>query len=121
MVHEAYSRLDRAELLARDQGIELRRVDAVKTEKVDFNREIERINKHLSQHDREIDRIDDHCKALDQYLDKYQPVRMEDAVTEHLDACLGGEERIKHKRYTDARMSVLYRALLDDTGKTVRI
>lgn len=46
---------------------------------------------------------------------------MEDAVTEHLDACLGGEERVKHKRYTDARMSVLYRALLDDTGKTVRI
>ena len=46
---------------------------------------------------------------------------MEDAVTDHLDASLGGEERVKHKRYTAAKMSVLYRALLEDTGKTLRI
>ena len=46
---------------------------------------------------------------------------MEDAVTQHCDASLGGEERIKHKRYTDARMSVLYRSLLEDSGKTLRI
>lgn len=66
-------------------------------------------------------RIDDHCKALDQYLDKYQPVRLEDAVTHHLDACLGGEERIKHKRYTDSTMSILYRSILEDSGKKLRI
>ena len=75
----------------------------------------------MAKLDGELGRVGDHCKALDQYLDKYQPVRMEDAVTEHLDASLSGEERIKHKSYTAARMSVLYRALLDDTGKTMRI
>ena len=75
----------------------------------------------MAKQDTENARIDDHCKALDQYLDKYQPVRLEDAVTQHLDACLGGEQRIKHKRYTDERMSVLYRTLLDDTGRTLRI
>ena len=121
MIHEAYSRLERAELTIRDQGIELRRLDSVKAERNDFARETERIDKHMSKQDTENARIDDHCKALDQYLDKYQPVRLEDAVTQHLDACLGGEERIKHKRYTDERMSVLYRTLLDDTGRTLRI
>ena len=46
-------------------------MDAVKTEKTDFTREVERINKHLAKLDTETARIDDHCIALDQYLDKY--------------------------------------------------
>ena len=93
----------------------------MKTEKPDFKREIEAINEHMRIEDEEMKRIDNHCISLDQYLDKYQPVRMEDAVTQHLDACLGNTERIKHKAYTDKKASVLYRSLLDDTGKTLRI
>jgi hypothetical protein len=96
-------------------------VDSVKAELSDFTREMERIDKHMRQEDIEMKRIDDHCIALDQYLDRYQPVRMEDAVTQHLDACLGGEDRVKHQRYTAQKVSVLYRSLLEDTGKTLRI
>lgn len=96
-------------------------MDSVKAELSDFTREMERIDKHMRQEDIEMKRIDDHCIALDQYLDRYQPVRMEDAVTQHLDACLGGEDRVKHQRYTAQKVSVLYRSLLEDTGKTLRI
>ena len=62
---------------------------------------MDRINQHMHDEDIEMKRISDHCLALDQYLDKYQPVRMEDMISEHLDACLLGEQRIKHKLYND--------------------
>lgn len=66
-------------------------------------------------------RIDDHLLALDQYLDKYQPVRMEDMITEHLNACLTGDMRVKHKLYNDSKVQLIFKALLDDTGTTLRI
>ena len=55
----------------------------------------------MHDEDIEMTRSSDHCLALHQYLDKYQAVRMEDMISEHLDACLLGEQRIKHKLYND--------------------
>jgi hypothetical protein len=104
-----------------DHLIDLKRLELVKSTKVAFNNEVERINEHMHNEDVEMKRIDDHLIALDQYLDKYQPVRMEDMITEHLDACLMGDQRIKHKLYGDSKVQLIFKALLEDTGTTLKI
>ena len=70
---------------------DLKRIEMVKATRVQFFEEMDRINEHMQNEDVEMKRIDDHLIALDQYLDKYQPVRMEDMITEHLDSCLTGD------------------------------
>ena len=80
-IAEIFSRQERSEIVIVKHGKELERLDTVKCELSDFTREVARIDEHMRQEDIEMKRIDDHCIALDQYLDKYQPVRMEDAVT----------------------------------------
>ena len=42
-------------------------------------------------------------------------------ITEHLDACLTGDMRVKHKLYADSKVQLIFKALLDDTGTTLRI
>jgi hypothetical protein len=46
---------------------------------------------------------------------------MEDMITEHLDACLLGESRVRHRLYNDKKVQVLFKALLEDTGYTPKI
>ena len=54
-----------------DHLTDLKRLEMVKSTKVAFNTEVERINNHMHDEDIEMKRIDDHLIALDQYLDKY--------------------------------------------------
>ena len=42
-------------------------------------------------------------------------------ITEHLDACLTGDNRVKHKLYNASKVQLIFKALLDDTGTTLKI
>ena len=60
---------------------------------------------------------ENHCVALDNFMNKYQPVRVQTMIGETLDACLTGEERRNHELYENDKISLLYRMVLEDTGK----
>ena len=59
--------------------------------------------------------------AMDQYLDKFQPVRMQDQIDNHLNACLHSETRKKHKAYSDKMMMYLMQLVLVDDGEEMAI
>lgn len=75
----------------------------------------------MAEEDLTMKRLENHCVALDNYLDKYQPVRMQDMINDHLDASLISEPRKKHTQYQSQTISKLYRALLYDSGNTINI
>ena len=56
----------------------------------------------------------DHCDSLDHYLDKYQPVRMQNAISAALSASLTGEQRRKHELHDNDILSRLYKQILSE-------
>lgn len=65
--------------------------------------------------------LEAHCHALDQYLDKFQPLRMQAMINDHLNSCLHAETRRKHKIYEDKKTGLLLRLILEDNGDKLAI
>jgi hypothetical protein len=65
--------------------------------------------------------LDKHATALDNYLDKYQPLRMQSMISDHMNACLHSETRRKHKLFDDMKTGYLLRIVLEDDGNSCKI
>ena len=86
-----------------------------------FAETAERTADALQRQDTKVDSLETHCVALDQYLDKFQPLRMQAMINDHLSACLHAETRRKHKIYEDKKTGLLLRLVLEDGGDKLRI
>lgn len=71
--------------------------------------------------DKSVVATENHCQALDNYLDKYQPVRMQNMISDTLYACLQDEERREHELYDVDKLHYLYELILQDDGKSSNI
>lgn len=93
----------------------------IKCNKVDFNKYMDKTNLHMADEDLLMHKLENHCIALDNYLEKYQPVRMQMIINDHLDASLHLESRKAHTLYQSRTISKLYREILVDTGNSTNI
>ena len=96
-------------------------MDDLKAADAELKSNVRRIDDVLNRQDLKVDMLESHCKALDNYLDKFQPLRMQAMISDHLSACLHSETRRKHKVYEDKKTALLMKLVLEDSGNTLRI
>ena len=113
--------MEKAEKGFTKNDADIKLLQDIKCDQVEFDKNMQRINEHMAQEDLTMKRLEDHCIALDNYLDKYQPVRMQDMINDHLDASLYGNPRKAHTLYQSQTISKLYRELLVDSGNSINI
>ena len=80
-----------------------------------------KLEQHARDTDSLVDTLNVHCTAIDNYLDKFQPLRVQAMINDHLNACLHSETRRKHKVYEDKKTSLLMKIILEDNGQSHKI
>lgn len=78
--------MEKSENMNTKNDAEIKMLKDEKCDAREFSKKMDEINEHMAQEDLTMHRLEDHCTALDNYLDKYQPVRMQDMINDHMDA-----------------------------------
>jgi len=90
------------------------KLEMVKCDNTVFDENRKRTDTEINELNAFVSATKDHCKALDHYLYKFQPVKMQNMISDTMRSILTGNERRSHELYEAEKNSLLYKLVLSD-------